>query len=76
MNTDKPNLAELLIEVRRQLAFSQEDLARGLGVSYVTVNRWENGHSIPSRLATARFNGFCEEMIERGKLVLPEGDRA
>lgn len=61
--------------MRRQLALSQEALARQLGVSYATVNRWENGHSVPSKLAKAQLNAFCEKMIECGKLVLSEGDR-
>ena len=42
MHTDYPSLVK---EVRRQLALSQEDLARELGVSYATVNRWENAQS-------------------------------
>jgi DNA-binding transcriptional regulator YiaG len=28
-------------------------MARELGVTVSTVNRWENGHTRPSRLATA-----------------------
>lgn len=61
--------------IRQQLAISQEDLARQLGVSYATVNRWENGHSKPSRLARAQLNIFCENMIARGRLVLGEEQR-
>ena len=33
----------LIKTVREQLELSQEDLAREIGVSYATVNRWENG---------------------------------
>lgn len=54
---------------------SQEDLARQLGVSYATVNRWENGHSRPSKLAVAQLSAFCDRMIAEGKLVLPEESR-
>jgi putative transcriptional regulator len=61
----------MVVLIRHQLALSQEDLARQLGVSYTTVNRWEKGHNRPSRLARAQLNAFCEGMIERGKLVLP-----
>ena len=61
--------------MRRQLALSQEDLARQLGVSNATVNRWEKGHNLPSRLAKAQLNAFCEKMITRGKLVLLEAQR-
>jgi DNA-binding transcriptional regulator YiaG len=75
MNTEDRSYSGLVSVVRRQLSLSQEDLARQLGVSYATVNRWENGHSKPSRLAKAQLNLFCEKMIERGGLVLLEGQR-
>jgi len=61
--------------IRQQLGLSQEDLARQLGVSYATVNRWEKGHNIPSRLARAQLNAFCEKMIECRKLVLVDAQR-
>jgi ribosome-binding protein aMBF1 (putative translation factor) len=48
----------------------QEDLARRLGVSCATVNRWENRQSVPSKLAKAQLKTYCEKMIERGKLTL------
>jgi DNA-binding transcriptional regulator YiaG len=67
--------SKLVTVLRRQLALSQEDLARQLGVSFATVNRWERGHSKPSRLARAQLIAFCEQMIERGKLVLQDGQR-
>jgi putative transcriptional regulator len=61
----------LIKEVRRQLDLSQEDLARELGVSFATVNRWENGRTKPSRLATAQLNTFCTRMARKGRLKLP-----
>jgi DNA-binding transcriptional regulator YiaG len=67
-----PNYPSLVKEVRRQLAFSQEDLARELGVSYATVNRWENGVSKPSKLARAQLDAFCGKMVENGRLELPQ----
>jgi len=67
-----PNYPSLVREVRQQLAFSQEDLARELGVSYATVNRWENGVSKPSKLALAQLDAFCGRMVEDGRLELPE----
>lgn len=36
---------------RSKLGISQEDFAREIGVSFATVNRWENGNFKPSRLA-------------------------
>jgi putative transcriptional regulator len=66
---------KLIKEVRRQLALSQEDLARKLGVSYATVNRWENGQTKPSKLARAQLEAFCERMQAAGMLSLPEAGR-
>ena len=70
-----PNYPSLVKEVRRQLAISQEDLARELGVSYATVNRWENGQAKPSRLARAQLDTFCDRMQAAGMLDLPEVGR-
>ena len=71
-----PDYPFLVKEVRRQLALSQEDLARELGVSYATVNRWENGQAKPSKLARAQLDAFCDRMLKDGKLDLPnQNDR-
>ena len=72
MDTEDRSLPALVKEIRRQLKLSQEDLARQLGVSYATVNRWENRQAKPSKLANAQLNAFCEKMIESGHLVLPD----
>lgn len=72
---DEQKLSELVKEVRRQLGISQEDLARELGVSFATVNRWENGKSQPSKLAKAQLDNYCAKMTRQGKLKLSGGDR-
>jgi len=46
-------------------------LARELGVSFATVNRWENAQVKPSKLAMAQFESFCAKMMKQGKLDLP-----
>ena len=71
MQPDRQDLPALLKEVRRQLGLSQEGLARELGVSFATVNRWENAQVKPSKLAMAQFKSFCTKMIRQGKLDLP-----
>ena len=68
----QPDYPALVKEVRRQLSISQEDLARELGVSYATVNRWENGQAKPSKLARAQLDAFCERMQAAGMLDLAE----
>ena len=68
-------LSPIFKEVRRQLALSQEDLARELRVSYATVNCWKNGLAKPFKLVRAELEAFCERMQKVGFLILsPEQD--
>lgn len=46
--------------VRIQLEMSQKKLANALGVSFATINRWENSRNEPSQLAKNSFYVFCE----------------
>ena len=41
---------EEIVALRRSLGVSQERFAAIIGTTVVTVNRWENGKVIPSRL--------------------------
>lgn len=75
MAIDDQNLPELVKEIRRQLSLSQEDLARELGISFATVNRWENGLVKPSKLAKAQLDNFCTKMSRQGKLKLTGDDK-
>lgn len=38
-------------ELREKAFLTQEELASMLDVAFVTVNRWENGHSVPTMKA-------------------------
>jgi len=40
---------------------TQEEFAHSLGITVSTVNRWENGHSEPSKLARAGIVGLAEK---------------
>ena len=40
-------------DMRGRLSMTQEEFAHALGITVSTVNRWENGHSEPSKLARA-----------------------
>lgn len=70
MSAKNSEFRGLVKAVRTQLSLSQEDLARALGVSFATVNRWENGKVKPSKLAKAQFDEFCTKMTKRGSLKL------
>lgn len=54
-------MKDLILEIRNRLNASQEDLARMIGISYATVNRWENGHSQPNKAAQLRLYDICKE---------------
>ena len=68
MPIEQRNLQKIIKEVRSQLGLSQEELAHALGVSFASINRWENGKSSPSKLARAQFDAFCRKMKTQGKL--------
>jgi len=42
-------------ELRDKLIISQEDLAKMLGVSFASVNRWERGHHEPTLSAKRKL---------------------
>lgn len=54
-------MKDLILEIRNRLNASQEDLARMIGISYATVNRWENGHSQPNKATQLRLYDICKE---------------
>lgn len=45
--------------VRKQLYLSQETLAKELGISFSTVNRWEGGVHLPTLMMQKKFFEFC-----------------
>lgn len=47
----EPAWPRRLKALREALSMTQEDFARHLGCTVATVNRWENGHNVPTRLA-------------------------
>ncbi len=67
MNYTKNYLKELMkgdeIKLLRQsLNLSQEKLARQLGVTFTTINRWENNKSKPSPLALEKLNTLSKKV--------------
>ena len=53
--------SKFCLETRLKLNMSQQALAKKLNVSFATINRWENGKSLPQKLTLYRFEKFCEE---------------
>lgn len=65
---DSVEFPDHLKTTRQKLGLSQEDLARAVGVSFATINRWESGKSAPSKMGRAAFEGFCNQMKQEGRL--------
>jgi len=55
--------ADRVRKLREKRKWTQEQLARELGVSFVSVNRWENGHSEPSRMAKRLIEFLLDELV-------------
>ncbi len=54
-------LKEKVRELRMKIGWVQEDLAREIGVSLSTVQRWERQGGRPSRLARRELKRLFEE---------------
>lgn len=53
---------KVLIKKMRELTgMSQEQFAKELGTSVVSINRWENGKSLPNPMAQQQLYSFCEK---------------
>lgn len=50
----------LLKQIRVYLNKSQAEFAEQLGVTFATVNRWENGRAVPNKLAQLKIYEICK----------------
>lgn len=61
------NWSEQIHSLRQKLLITQTELAKMIGVSYVSINRWENGHFEPTMKAKRALmklfveNGIAED---------------
>lgn len=54
-------MRKLIKSIREYLGLSQTEFADKIGVTFATVNRWENGRAIPTKLAQATLYEYCKE---------------
>ena len=55
------NFAQKVKLLREKLIVSQTEFAEMVGVSFSTVNRWENGKSIPPYKHRRKIKELCEK---------------
>lgn len=53
--------SEQVKAIRTELGMTQEGFAYALGTTFVTVNRWENGKSKPSKIWVRQIKKLKEE---------------
>lgn len=58
---------DLVRTARSRLGLTQEQFAARLGVTFASVNRWENGHVTPSRLALRQIEDLVRSMAADGE---------
>jgi DNA-binding transcriptional regulator YiaG len=54
--------AERIRTLRQRMQLTQEDFAHLIGVTFSTVNRWENGKSTPNRIAARLLAGLEKKL--------------
>ncbi len=59
-------LSQFIRELRQSTGLTQEQFAAFLGVTYPTINRWENGRTKASPMAMKLIEQKLLEMGERG----------
>lgn len=68
-----------MAEIRARLGLSQEHMARLLGVSFASVNRWEGGHSFPVGATLDVYRALDEALLAGNRperiLLAAERDR-
>lgn len=71
MPTAQADVSRMVRELRRRLGLTQEKMAARLGVTFPTINRWENGRAMPSPLAQEKIEATLRRMGKDGADLLP-----
>jgi putative transcriptional regulator len=66
------DLPRLVRELRQRTGLTQEKFAAKLGVTYPTINRWENGRAKPSPLALKQIEELLRSLGDWGQDLLRE----
>jgi putative transcriptional regulator len=66
------DIPRLVRDLRERTGLTQEKFAAKLGVTYPTINRWENGRAKPSPLALRQIEDLLRFLGDRGQDLLDE----
>lgn len=76
LGIEQPAIGQLIRELRQTLKLTQEKFAAQLGVSFPTINRWENGHATPSPLAIKQIDLLLNQLSQSPDATLRERSQA
>ena len=57
-------------EIREKLGLTQEKFASRLGISFVTVSRWEKGKASPSPLAQEKLSRLENQINKENRVII------
>ena len=64
-------MKDLIKTIRTAANMNQEQFASSLGTTPLSINRWENGKTLPNRMAQTQLYNFCKERsIDVAKLIV------
>lgn len=63
MGNEEKDYAALVKALRQRLGLTQEQFAHHLGVTFASVNRWENGQVKPSPLARQQLEALDRQTM-------------
>jgi transcriptional regulator with XRE-family HTH domain len=64
-SAQKPNVPDLVKSLRTGLAMTQEQFAKEVGVTFSTINQWENGHRRPQPFLMKHLLDLNRKMTAR-----------
>ena len=64
---EQNSMARLVRELRKLTGLTQEKFAARLGVTFPTINRWENGRARPSPLALEKIESLLRSLGDKGE---------
>jgi putative transcriptional regulator len=68
----QPEIGNSIRELRQHLGLTQEKFAAKLGVTFPTVNRWENSRGTPSPLAMEKIKEMLRSLLQSSSVTLRE----
>ncbi len=64
-------MKDLIKAIRSAANMNQEQFASALGTTTLSINRWENGKTLPNRMAQTQLYNFCRDrQVDVAQLII------